>query len=241
MDYGVIVDVETTGLDPTTSDIIEIGLLEFSVDKNYSPKLLSTYSSLQETDCEISPEITRITGIDARMIKNHSINWSLVSNAFSKASVVIAHNMAFDRAFLERIDVLSALNCHWACSLKHINWSSHGFKTRALNYLASDHGFVNPFSHRALFDCATTFRLITPYLEELITKSYETEYEFAAVGAPFEKKDILRKNGYQWDPKKRVWFKVVYESETARERLFLANEIYGGKSAHKEKQLITKI
>lgn len=240
MDVGIIIDLETTGLDPNVDQIIEIGILEFSVDGKKSCKLLSTYSALQESTNEIPTKITELTGIDSEMLKDRNIDWGIVRKYLERASIVIAHNVDFDRSFLERVEEISDLGLHWGCSLKHINWHKHGFHTRALNYLASDHGFVNPFSHRAIFDCATTFRLCTPYLDELIDKSYEREYELAAVGAAFDKKDQLKEQGYLWDSKRRVWHKVVFQGDLEYERIFLTKDIYGGKSLHREEEIIRK-
>ena len=44
--------------------------------------------------------------------------------------------------------------------------------------------FRKSFAHRALFDCATTFRLITPYMQELIQNSFQKEFRIPATGAP---------------------------------------------------------
>src|SRR5690606_9704255 len=99
-------------------------------------------------------EIEKVTGIDYDLIKGRVIDWNLVRDWMSRASIVIAHNAAFDRPFLEQRSELSGLHIHWACSIRHIDWQAKGFRTKALNYLAADHGFVNSFAHRAVFDCA---------------------------------------------------------------------------------------
>ena len=121
--------------------------------------------------------------------------------------------------------------------MAHINWVEKGFKGRALTYLAADSGFLNPFPHRALFDCATTFKLIESRLEELLNKSRQKEYLISAIGAPFESKDKLKQRNYHWDVKQRVWKKRVLDSEIFKERLFLEEEVYKGISSHREEAL----
>ena len=241
MDIGVIVDLETTGLDPLKDQVVEVGLIEFAVSPDSAGGLRAGmtggYSALQDPGRPLPPEVAKLTGLSDDLLVGQSVDWAVVRETLSRASVVIAHNAAFDRAFLERRPELDGIKPHWACSVKHINWRQHGFKTRALNYLAADHGFVNPFAHRALIDCATTFRLVAPYLEELIRRSYLGEYLVSATGAAFETKDILRINGYRWNPEARVWAKNLLEDELEEERKFLATEVYKGDTRHREEKL----
>tara|TARA_Y100000991_G_C21945967_1_gene337472 strand:- start:142 stop:858 length:717 start_codon:yes stop_codon:yes gene_type:complete len=234
LDYGLIVDVETTGLDPEKDKIIEIGLLEFAVYSDEEAKITSMYSQLEDPGTSLSPEIIKITGITETLLQGKTIDWSLVGSYFSQASIVIAHNMEFDRAFLMKKDEIKKTQCHWACSIRHIDWKKYGFKSQSLNYLACDQGFVNPFPHRALFDCATTFQVIKKYIHELVHNSYQKQYEIQAVGAPFELKEKLKQNGYFWNPRKRLWCKILFADQLQGERDFLKEEIYRGNLRHEE-------
>lgn len=241
METGLIVDLETTGVDPEKDQIVEVGIVEFLVRQGPAGELVSdlvtTYSALEDPGCPLPAEVAKLTGLSDEVLAGRKIDWDMVRGMIERASVVVAHNAAFDRSFLERRQELAGVKPHWACSVKHINWQKHGFRTRALNYLAADHGFVNPFAHRALFDCATTFRLITPYLDELIRRSYLREFTISAVGSPFETKDILRARGYRWNPESRVWAKTVLEDELDAERQFMRDEIYKGEPRHREDEI----
>lgn len=234
MDFGLIVDLETTGLDPKTDRIIEIGIVEFAVEGDEPPQLTRCYGALQDPGRPLAEEITQITGLTDKVLAGQRIDWAIVRGFFEHAAIVIAHNMEFDRRFLECSGELGGLQVHWGCSMRHIDWQRHRFKTTALNYLAADHGFVNPFAHRAVFDCATTFRLVAPHLRELIARSYEREYLVKAVNSPFESKDVLRQRGYRWDPAERCWSRVCSETEMQEERRFLAEQVYRGTAVHKE-------
>lgn len=237
MDSALIVDVETTGLDAGSDRIIEMGYVEFVMEGGHKPAIVESYGGLEDPGVEITREITEITGIENSHVKGRSIDWVRVRAAMERAQVVIAHNMPFDKAFLLNRPELKGINVHWACSMRHIDWAGKGFRTQSLNYLAADHGFVNPFAHRAIFDCAATFRLIEPYIPELVSRSYEKEFNVVARGAPFESKDILKKNGYRWDPGQRVWSKVLPESKLEKERDFLSEMVYQGETSHEEIQL----
>ena len=209
-------------------------MLEFAAFADRPPAITRTYGSLDDPGVELTPEIKQLTGIDDRELQGMRIDWTFVRDFFTRASIVIAHNASFDRAFLQSSGRLEGLKPHWACSKRHIDWRKHGKSSLALNYLAADHGFVNPFAHRAVFDVATTFRLVSPHLEELTRRSYEREFLLRAEGSPFETKDLLKEQGYHWCRDTRCWTKVVSESELAAEREFLSTQIYRGSTRHTE-------
>jgi DNA polymerase-3 subunit epsilon len=236
VDCGLIVDVETTGLNPTQDKVIELGLIEFRVGTNGVPIIGSMYSGLDDPKMALTPEVSRLTGLTDEVLSGQTIDWVLVKKLWDRASVVVAHNAEFDRGFLEARTELKGSQKHWACSVRHIDWRSKNFGSSKLQYLAADHGFANPFAHRALFDCATTFRLVSPHLSELIESSYEPEYDIIAVGSPFETKDILRQNGYRWDSEQRSWRKRIGARKLEAERAFLAAEVYKGTPRHVEEE-----
>lgn len=235
MDLGVIVDLETTGINPSLDKIIELGLIVFRAESGVEPAIVRMYSGLEDPKQPLAPEVTKITGLRDADLAGQTLDWAFIRRTLAEAAIVIAHNAAFDSEFLRLRPELEGLSLSWACSMKHIDWEQKGFKTRSLNYLACDHGFINPFPHRALFDCATTFRLLAPHLSELASRCYLKDYRVLAVGAPFEKKDLLKKMRYFWDGEQRVWYKDVLEDRLAQERSFLAAEIYQpGADRHQE-------
>ncbi len=235
----MIVDIETTGLSAEKDRIIEIGILEFAVESEENPVIMGCYGALEDPNIPLSDEIQRITGLQDRWLAGRKIDWNFVKETFSRASIAIAHNAEFDRSFLmRRPEISDEVNAiHWACSLRHIDWKKRCIATRSLTYLAAEHGFLNPFAHRAVFDCATTFKLIAPYLGELIQKSYEKEFRIFAVNAPFEAKDDLKFRGYKWDQMMRVWSTVIPESALEAERKFLSEVVYKGISSHQEQSI----
>ena len=234
MDHGVVLDLETTGLSAKSERIIEIGILEFALDASLKPSIVSMYSGLEDPERPLSEEIQKITGLNAAMLHGRKIDWSHVRRALESSSVVIAHNAPFDSAFIAERPELADLSLHWACSVRHLPWRKMGFRSSSLNYLAADHGFLNPFAHRALFDCATTFRLIAPHVDQLIRRSYEPDVTLVATNAAFETKDLLRNQGYHWDKDQRVWKKTVLRCDLEEEREFLRSQIYRGELRHQE-------
>jgi DNA polymerase III subunit epsilon len=234
VDYGLIVDVETTGLNPNKDRVIEIGFVEFCMNSESGPTITNMYSGLEDPGFSIPKDITQLTGLTTELVAGQNIDWELVRKYWDRATVVVAHNSEFDRSFLMARPELADAPKHWACSYRHIDWRAKNFGSLKLPYLAADHGFANPFAHRALFDCATTFRLIAPHIAELIETSYEPEYEVKAIGSPFETKDLLKQNGYRWDAEIRTWKKRIVAKKLESEREFLARDVYKGLSRHTE-------
>lgn len=234
MDLGIIIDIETTGLDPQHDHIIELGLIQFGMVGGRDPFVVKTYGSLQDPGSPISEEIEKLTGIQNADVAGQQINWPWVNEQLVSSQIMIAHNAAFDRSFLLKVPEIEATmqSAHWACSMQHIDWRRRGYRCRKLNHLAADHGFVNPFAHRALFDCATTLRLIAPYMQELVARSYERMFTLFAVGAAFDKKDLLKARNYRWDGQQKVWWSKLFESELAAEKEFLETDIYNGRNQY---------
>src|ERR1700737_79917 len=100
---GVILDVETTGLDQRKDEIIELGMVKF----DYLPdgriaSLRDVYTSFNEPSEPIPLEVTALTGITDDMVAGQRIDDSTVFSFVDEAVIVIAHNAGFDRKFAER-------------------------------------------------------------------------------------------------------------------------------------------
>lgn len=90
-------DLETTGLYPKDSEILEIGALRFNKDS-----ILSEYSSFLRPKKAIPPDATKVNGITFSMVE-HSPPPELVLKEFYKFSansILVIQNAAFDLSFL---------------------------------------------------------------------------------------------------------------------------------------------
>ena len=161
-----IIDLETTGLSYSDDEILEIGMRVVAANKgNYQDaKAVEVYESYNDTNIEISSEITQLTGITKEMVKGKAINWTQVLNVLSISDIVVAHNASFDRHFLEKnIDFQNV----WACSKADIDWKKRGFLNTKLELLSIWHGFYYD-SHRAMNDVnATAHLLLHPYYKKI--------------------------------------------------------------------------
>lgn len=100
---GLFVDVETTGLDPAVDEIIELAMTPFSYGSDGRITAVgASFEGLRQPTNPIPAHITAITGIDDAMVAGQSIDPEEVAHFAEQADLVIAHNAAFDRRFLER-------------------------------------------------------------------------------------------------------------------------------------------
>lgn len=97
LDDYVVLDFETTGLDPEWNDIIEVAAL-----KVINGIIIKKYTTLVNPDYEIDEFITELTGITNDMLLNAPDIKNVLPELleFVGDSIVIAHNANYDINFL---------------------------------------------------------------------------------------------------------------------------------------------
>ena len=96
-DY-VIIDVETTGLNPDFAEIIELGAI-----KVLDSKIADTFQSFVKIDGSVPSNITDITGISNKMIQENGRQLTQALYEFITFIgdfTLVAHNAPFDMKFL---------------------------------------------------------------------------------------------------------------------------------------------
>ena len=235
---GICIDTETTGLNYVSDKIIELGIVAFQYDPLTSGiiKIIDRYAGFEDPGVPLSPEITAITDITDEMVTGQSFDDAQVCRLAEQASLVIAHNAAFDRKFVEaRFPVFSKVP--WGCSMTQVDWQAERISTRVLEYLLFKFGwFIN--AHRALDDAEGLLGILledlpvseTPVFKALLNRYDEVTAKICAVGAPFEKKDVLKQRGYRWNDGTqggcKAWWTSVPGDLEREELSWLANEVY---------------
>jgi DNA polymerase-3 subunit epsilon len=237
-------DLETTGLSVKEDRIIEIGLVLWDTDRK---KPLDMYNTMVAIEGQVTPEITGITGILNEDLQNHGIN---IQDALKvaiilaeKADAIVAHNgTSFDRPLFEAECSRNGLAPpvkHWIDTCVDVPYPPR-VKTRSLAHLAAEHGFLNPFPHRALSDVLTMLKLLSYYdAEDVLRISKEPSVKVIALvkepwkdTAPAGKKetDKAKARGFRFDGEKKHWAKIVKQSglreeESHGEFLVMTREI----------------
>lgn len=235
---GLCLDTETTGLNPDCDKIIELGIVAFLYDPLTAGiiKIIDRYAGFEDPGIPLSSETTAITGITDDMVTGKSFDDAQVCRLAEQASLVIAHNAAFDRKFVEtRFPVFSKVP--WGCSMTQVDWQAERISTRVLEYLLFKFGwFIN--AHRALDDAEGLLGILLeslpvsgiPIFKVLLERYDEVTAKVCAVGAPYEKKDALKQRGYRWNDGAqggcKAWWTSVPGDMEREELAWLANEVY---------------
>ncbi len=98
-DSFIVIDIETTGLDPSTCEIIELGAARF--DKGV---LIDKFSELVKPPLAIPHEITRLTGITNAAVKAAPKIDTVIAKFepfIDGTAWVVGHNVSFDLSFLK--------------------------------------------------------------------------------------------------------------------------------------------
>ena len=238
---AMVIDTETTGFEKARDRIIDLGyvLAEFNPRTGLIHRIVERYSGFEYPGFPIPPDITDITGIQDADVAGQTLDDARVEDAIGRAAIVIAHNASFDRGFLER-RFPSFASKWWACSLREAPWSEMNTGSSKLEWLAYKLGGVFYGAHRALIDAEVLLFLLTQagpngrtVLSHILESSGRRTYCVWAEGAPFEMKDVLKKDkGYAWSdgasPEKPVkaWYKADV-IDLAAELRMLGAEIYG--------------
>jgi DNA polymerase-3 subunit epsilon len=234
---GVFVDVETTGLDPATDEIVELPMVPF--DFSSGGRIFAvhgSFSRFRDPGRPIPAAVTALTGISDAMVAGASVDAAEIEAFIGPAALVVAHNAAFDRRFMERLCGAFA-TLPWACSWAEVPWADEGLDSAKLAHLAAAHGFFHE-GHRAVHDCRAGIEILSRTLPRsgrsalgvLLESARQPRWRVSAVRAPFERKDSLKRRGYRWcdgsDGRARAWNVDVADHALETELAFLRSEIY---------------
>lgn len=247
-ELGLVIDLETTGLQAGKDKIIEIGLVQFRYEKTTGEvtRILAREDFLQDPGIPLPAMIKDLTGLTDEMLKGQQINKKRVNELFKNCGLVIAHNASFDRGFLHK-DFPVSDDCFWACSKEDIDWREKGFSCRVLQHLCNDHGFYYE-GHRAEIDCMSLLKLVniknkdgkTTYLNDLINAAFQKEFILFADGAPFESKDILKNAFFRWDAINKVWSKKIKEGDIEEMKMLMKSVYTKGRPSFRLEEIPLK-
>lgn len=234
LSVGAVVDVETTGLDRDTDRVIELAVQRFRYDAHGRIVEVGQPRTWREDPGQpLDPRITRLTGLTDGDVAGQAIDDETAVSILSSAKVIVAHNAAFDRPFIEkRLPAIAGKP--WGCSMADLDWLELGFEGRGLSHLLMQCGWFYE-AHRAENDVLALLYLIAhevtdgeTILRKLIACAEQSTWRVHAVDSPFDSKDRLKARGYRWDRAKKNWWREVAHAALEAEQAWLKAEVYTG-------------
>lgn len=207
-------DLETTGIDTKTARITEIGVAIWDSEEKRPLTTVGMFlfdeAMKDHFTTETGDMMKRLSGITPPMLAEFGVppkatlEWLDSYCERHTIEYICGHNIeSFDRplllAELERHSVpgryLRGLPC---IDTRHDLPFLVEPDSRKLKHLALDAGFINPFSHRAVFDVLTTLKILAQYdIQEVLDyKAIPTVTVRAVVS--YDNKELAKARRYQW-------------------------------------------
>ena len=163
----IVIDVETTGLNPLTDELIELAAL-----KVINHRIEDSFQTLVKPLWPISGFITGINGISNDMVKDSPPIADVLPAylEFIGDGILFGHNVNFDIRFISEacfVLGLSPFTNDYVDMLPLSRRAYRDFPNHRLSTLIEAFGIKADCFHRALADCESTFRCYEYMLNDL--------------------------------------------------------------------------
>ncbi len=166
-DY-ICVDIETTGLNPKTDKIIEIGAVRVR-----NGEMTDTFESFVAPGRELEERITALTGISDEMLQNAPERKEVLPRflEFAGEDILLGHSVLFDYSFLKRAAVNEKLTFErqGIDTLKLARKFLPELESRSLGFLCKYYQ-IEHNAHRALADAMATVKLYQKLEEQFFSE-----------------------------------------------------------------------
>ncbi len=165
-----VVDIETTGLSAYYHKITEIAALKYK-----DGKIVRNFSTLINPKVHISRFITRLTGIDNKMVKNKPTIDKVIPkfHSFIGDSPFVAHNAGFDYKFLDyALEKNMGVNLgnQKICTVRLARRLLPELPNKKLSSLCEHFKIRNDDAHRARSDAMVTAKIFHSFLDMMEEK-----------------------------------------------------------------------
>lgn len=176
VDSFVCIDLETTGLNPKTDKIIEIGAVKVE-----QGKVVDAFETLVNPHRPLEARIVELTGIREEDLQDAPDIRDVLLQVmdFVGEEVLLGHSILFDYSFLKKAAVDQKLKFErlGVDTLKIARKFLPELESRSLDYLCKHYGIPH-VAHRALEDARATVELYFKLREEFAGE--ETKKDFLA-------------------------------------------------------------
>ena len=211
----LIIDTETTGLDPKQDHCLEVGAILFHAPRR---AVLAQHSFLLPVQDNSAELINRIPADVTRLNQPWREGLNYFQSLLDAAELLVAHNAAFDRQWFGK-DHLPAVTKPWLCTMEDIAWpADRQLRSRpSVRDLALAYGVPVWAAHRALTDCI--------YLAEVFSRCNELETlllhgleprRLMRAQVSYQQRHLAKQAGFRWnDPVQGAWTRRLSDREAA--------------------------
>lgn len=232
------IDLETTGFDVNQERITELGYVVWDTDKKTSMYMQGAFLYNKSYEEKFTPEITemmqRVCGITPDMLRYFGRDpldeLTMLDRMCDmyKVEYIIAHNgNNYDRPLLLAELSRNGVNAPvlrerlWLDTLTDIPFPTPP-ESRKLKYLACDHGFINPFAHRAVFDVLTMLTLMSQYKIEDVIAYSKIPTKIMRAMVSYDDREKAKAMKFMWEKVgdktfNKSWVKAIKEDKVASE------------------------
>lgn len=209
----LILDTETTGLEPSSAQCIEVGAVLFHVPQR---AVLSQVSFLLPAQANPAEAVNGIAAAVTQLPQPWQAGLQHFEALLAAADAVLAHNAAFDAQWFGR-GPLPQIHKPWICSMDDIRWPAerHLRPAPSVRDLALAYGVPVWAAHRALTDCIYLVQVFErcTNLEELLLAALEPKLLFRA-NLSYAERHRAKEAGFRWnDPVRGAWTRRLSERE----------------------------
>jgi DNA polymerase-3 subunit epsilon len=219
------IDTETTGLSPVDDRITEIGAVAWDTD-HATP--VAFFHKFIKQEKPLPDFIKELTGLNDEILEKYGVHetdavrW--LHEFIGNSEYLVAQNAPFDKGMLDAAYLRSGVfipDKQWIDTAKDIPYPPR-IKTKSLISVAAEHGFLNPFPHRAVTDVLTMLTVMSKYdINTIVANACEPKVLLWAK-TTYKEKDLAKASGFYWNGERRMWFKsimlkdLIEESEKCR-------------------------
>lgn len=170
--HHAFVDLETTGLNPQGDKIIEIGALFV-----HQGRVVEKFSQLFGISTPLTPAVQLLTGLRDKDLQGLSPFEACLPDVERRLDgwTIVAHNAAFERAFLASVLDKIESPILDSCELMHYLYPE--LRSHALDHLIRWANQGAGATHRALQDCEDTYAVVGHALDACILQRRAQEVE----------------------------------------------------------------